>query len=126
MKLKHRRAIATREIGWSKYLRDLLNSHVRYWFNDYTNAICISCGNAEYKMIRVNTLFFCVNCFTRDFDYTLKKKGKADNKMYEKYLKKYFKENLPLCSVCGQVQISTSSGMVCKNGHGGVDSLEDE
>lgn len=30
----------------------------------------------------------------------------------------------PLCSVCNEPQRSTSSGMVCKNGHGGDDGVE--
>jgi hypothetical protein len=43
-------------------------------------------------MIRVGTLFFCVDCFTRDFDYTLKEKGQKETEMYRKYYKKYVKE----------------------------------
>jgi len=29
-----------------------------------------------------------------------------------------------LCSVCGEPQLTTPGGAVCKNGHGGVDPLE--
>jgi hypothetical protein len=30
---------------------------------------------------------------------------------------------IPHCAVCGEVQMQTSSGMVCSNGHGGADSV---
>jgi hypothetical protein len=78
-----------RDMGWSHYLVKLFASHVRYWFHDYTNAICISCGNARHKMIRVGCLFFCIDCFTRDFDYKLKKRDEAGDVMYKKYLARY-------------------------------------
>ena len=31
----------------------------------------------------------------------------------------------PLCSVCGEPQMYTPSGIVCKNGHGGAPAKED-
>lgn len=93
MKLKCRRVKKPkREMGWNDFIQKLFKSHVRYWYTDYTNAICISCSKARHRMIRVGTLFFCVDCFTRDFDYTLKEKGQKETEMYRKYYTKYVKQ----------------------------------
>ena len=92
MKLKRRKSKPKKREGWKGYLQDLLSSHVRYWFNDFVNATCISCGETEPRMIRIHALFFCIGCFTRDFDYASKTKSEADNKMYEKYKEKYIRQ----------------------------------
>lgn len=31
---------------------------------------------------------------------------------------------VPLCSICRSPQFNTPHGLVCKNGHGGVESLD--
>ena len=38
------------------------------------------------------------------------------------------KKSMPIrhCSVCNELQFDTPSGPVCKNGHGGADSIEDQ
>ena len=68
-----------------KGLSELMSTHCRTWYTDFTNSGCIKCGGSSPRMLRVYALFFCPQCFLEEFNYKAKD---LEQRIWKKWLRK--------------------------------------